>query len=560
MREKMRLGTVLLLLCGLITPICAQILYHQKIAVGLGNVSAGLLGENGHVAFTAITAVGEYYDPWLGGQPYLPELMIGERDTRVYGLSTTGSLLWGFTAPSTGSIRHAFAGATDLSSAVGSSAEATGAGFDASGTPVWWDGTNLYRGTTDFSTPILGSGTRSVTKVIVNSAGEVGWTGGGPNTAGYFDAFYESTNVSGPVLGPGFHIGNVNTVGFGKTGWSGSGGPLGSNQDAFSGSTNVTQGILGNNRSAGAYGINPIGTILWTGTGSATGLTADVYVGTNNISQQALGTGSRSAYPIELLPGGTAFWRGQSTAMTNGQFDVFSGTTNVSATPLGSGRLAQGLGINNDGYAIWFGIGSNTTNRYNVFMGSNNLTLLATGTKSRQSVLLTMNKAGQVLWATSEPDFTYTVWLTTPFKPTTLSGKINLSGIANPSVHTVRMDFHEPGTGTLQFSLDVAVDGATGAYSTSIPIPGLFDIRLKIDHFLSRFIRGVPCYVESHLDVTMPNGDADHNNHVDLFDLNYVLVRFAESGQGLQADLNENELVDLFDLNAVLIWFGAVGE
>lgn len=537
-----------------------QIYYHQKIAVGLGNVSEAVLGPNGHVAFLALPATGDTYDPWVGGHPFATNLMQGPRFNRVVSLSPTGRLLWGYNAAATLDKWHVFADLTDLSQLAGSGADGTGVGFDADGKGVWFDGSALYREATDYSSSILGGGAKAVSRAVVGNSGEVGWQGYGFNTIGMVEAFRETTNVSEGNLGGGNHTATVAAVGGSHLLWMGTGSATGFAMDLFKDSTNLSMPLLGNNRTAIGIAVSPLGTSLWQGTGSGTGGTFDTFLNNTNLSLTTLGSdAARFSNAIGLGPTGAALWLGQAQIATDGNADLFTNTTNFSKPILGSGdRFATGLGIDDAGRVLWSGLGSTTDFMENMLIGDQNVTKMVTGGVSRISSPLAWNRRGQLLWMLLEDDDTFTVYLTTTYKPTTLAGSIEMSG--GSGAHTVRLDFTEPGTGTILFSADVIV-GEDGSFATNVPEVGLFDIRASTaKHFVSRVANGVPCLGDCSMFLSLPGGDATGDGKVDLFDLSAILVNFGATGPDLAEDVVEDGQVDLFDLSLSLVNFGSRNE
>jgi hypothetical protein len=546
-------------LASLFAAAAGQTMHHQRLAIGLGNVSKGILSEQGYAAFLAVGAA-SFYDPWVAGQPYAADWMTGERESDLYGFTATGVLLWGFRSDALAGVRHVFLGLSDLSSAVGSTTDGAGAGFDAAGNAVWRDGDALFRGTVNISEAVLGSGSTSVYAAKLDDDGGIAWVGAGTSTGGYRDVFYESTNVSQPVLGSGERFAGLAAVDEGLVLWTGWSSATGGNPDVFRGPSNVSAPALG----AGpreAYGKDVVcpSTALWSGMGDTTGGHVDTFLNQTNLSTTVLGSGmDRSSAPIALASTGVPLWAGASMAATSGNFDLFVGMTNYSASILGSSRNVTGLGFTSAGVPVWAGRGSTTALRFNVFLGTKNVTQDACG-QSRSSFLLAANKRGQILWRAQEADLTSTVWLSSPAKATSVSGNVKLEGLAAPVPHTVQMQFLEPATGDVLF--EQAVDlGADGTYAVSIPQTGLFDVRVSAPHFISRVARGVPAFETGQASLSLPNGDANLDDAVDIQDLNDVLIRFGTAGGGDPVDLNEDGQVDLLDLLMVLLYFGELGE
>lgn len=542
--------------------LAGQSLFHQRLAVGLGAASQGILNSKGHAAFLAALPDGQYYDPWIGGRPFATQLLIGGRTCELYALDSSGILLWGLQRDSVGPYRHVYLDVTDLSAAVGSlTSHGRGAGFiPASGEPVWYDGKRVYVGTTPYSDAILGSGSTSVGTALVDDAGNIAWSGGGPATGGQRDVFFNSTNLSAGALGSSRFAAPVATAG-GKTAWFGYGSLTDGNTDAFVNTTNVSRSALGTDpREAYPKAVNSFGKLLWSGWGSATFGGLDVFLDGTNLSMPLLGNGAdRSATPIGMSPTASALWIGQSFQATGGAPVLYLNSTNYSGPILGSGGDVVALGITDGGVPVWAGTGNGTSGRRNVFRGTVNVTKEAYGGTSRFSFLMAMNRRGQVLWRAEEPEGTVTVWLTSPSLPTTLTGTVNLEGVADPQPREVVFEFLEPGTGDVLFTQDVYVYSDGSFYAEPLQT-GLFDIRVRAPHFVSRVARGIPVCETGSFDLSLPNGDANLDNVVDLNDLSAVLLRFASSGNGDPVDLNEDGTVDLLDLSIALLSFAKTGE
>lgn len=544
--------------CGL----SAQSLFHQRLAVGLGAASQGILNESGHAAFLAAPADGQYYDPWIAGQPFATELLNGGRTCELYALDPSGVLLWGLRQDSLGPYRHVYLDVTDLSAAVGSlTSNGRGAGFvPATGEPVWHDAKRVYVGTSAYSDAILGTGSTSIGTTIVDDVGNIAWSGSGPATGGQRDVFFNSANLSAGVLGSSRFASPVDTAG-GKTAWFGYGTLTDGYTDAFVNTTNVSRTALGTDpREAYPKAVTSFAKLLWSGWGAATFGGLDVFLDGTNLSMPLLGNGAdRSATPIGMSPTASALWVGQSFQATGGAPVLYLNSTNYSGPILGSGGDVMAIGITDSGLPIWAGTGNGTSGRRNVFRGTVNVTKAAYGGSSRFSFLMAMNRRGQVLWRAEEPEGTITVWLTSPALPTTLTGTILLDGLADPQPRDVVFEFLEPGTGNILSTQSVYV-ASDGTFVAEPLQTGLFDIRVRATHFVSRLARGVPVCETGSFTVLLPNGDANLDNVVDLNDLSAVLIRFASAGNGDPVDLNEDGTVDLLDISIVLLSFAKTGE
>ncbi len=530
---------------------------HQKLAVGLGNANKGVLSANGHAAYLALTATGDYYDPFVGGQPFGADMLTFDHTSLLYAIGEQGELLWGIAPTDMAGVTYVYLGETNLSGPLTGDNFAAGVGFDTNGNAVWYDSFHIYRGTSDWSTAILGSGA-FVFNAVLGPNRELGWSGGGSNTGGFRDAFIESSNISAGVLGGGTHFGNMLAVNGFQVEWSGA--VAGDPTDLYRGPTNVSLPALGSGpRTVVGKAISGNAVALWQGSGDTTSGVFDTFKNTTNLSKTALGTSpDRSSQPVAISEAGVALWRGQSLAATSAQPDLFLDTTNFSSPILGGGREATGLGFTSNGTIIWAGRGDTTNGYLCVFSGTTNVTKEAYG-KERNCFLLAKNKAGQILWRGIEDDLSTTIWISSPKIATTLSGTIELGGVSPAHAHTVHIQLLEPATANVLYEGDLNVDAA-GAYNLSLPITGLFDVRLSIPHFLTRIVRGVPAIGVSALSTELINGDATLDNKVDLKDMNQVFIEFGETVSDDPTDLSENGVVDLKDLNLTFLNFGMNGD
>lgn len=100
---------------------------------------------------------------------------------------------------------------------------------------------------------------------------------------------------------------------------------------------------------------------------------------------------------------------------------------------------------------------------------------------------------------------------------------------------------------------------ASGAYTIQAHIPGIVEVLAKETHWLQAKVAGVNVTSgpATGVDFSLPNGDIAEDNFVGLYDLNSVLLAFAQPGP---EDIDGTGLVDLFDLNIVLGNFGLAGD
>ncbi len=105
----------------------------------------------------------------------------------------------------------------------------------------------------------------------------------------------------------------------------------------------------------------------------------------------------------------------------------------------------------------------------------------------------------------------------------------------------------------------VALD-ASGHYSVSFDQPSTCTIVAKLPQWLSVRASDVVVAEGTNLDWYFPiNGDATHDNSVDLFDFNTIVTNFGSTGPN-DADLDMDDIVSMFDLNLIFLNFGSTGE
>ena len=161
---------------------------------------------------------------------------------------------------------------------------------------------------------------------------------------------------------------------------------------------------------------------------------------------------------------------------------------------------------------------------------------------------------------------------------TTVTGKIALEGVNNLSgtspnvpLGTFHIEFRTPGTTTVIKAADVTLMpvGTTnsGTFSVSGVTPGTYDIAFKG----SKQLRVVQPNVTvsgtafTLANVTLPSGDADGNNTVDIGDFGILVnaygsdVTVSGSGYDPKADFDYNGVVDIGDFGILVNEYGNSG-
>jgi hypothetical protein len=183
----------------------------------------------------------------------------------------------------------------------------------------------------------------------------------------------------------------------------------------------------------------------------------------------------------------------------------------------------------------------------------------------------TTNVSGQVTFYPS-PVTTGTMYVTVtkndylPYEGTadvveendSVSGNVTLELMAGSLAGRVMtIEFRNPGTQTVVQSYAATLNSA-GDYAVSSVISGTYDLALKYENWLRQVLPSQVVNGATVADFTLHNGDVDHNNTVDLVDMNSVLTAFGTSGG--QADLDCNGTVDLNDLNITFTNFDLSGD
>ena len=161
---------------------------------------------------------------------------------------------------------------------------------------------------------------------------------------------------------------------------------------------------------------------------------------------------------------------------------------------------------------------------------------------------------------------------------TTVTGKIALEGVNNlagisPNVPlgTFHIEFRTPGTTTVIKAADVSLApaGATafGTFSVSGVTPGTYDVAINGVRQLRVVLPNVAVTGSSFAlaNVTLPSGDATHDNIVDIGDFGVLVnayggdVNIAGSGYDPKADFNYDGVVDIGDFGILVNEYGNSG-
>lgn len=578
---------------ALTVAVYGQAFVHQKLGEGYTQVGTGILTESGLPFWSAVDS-GSNLDVFriTGNTNFTATLLGSNRLAYPVAFHPTAGLLWEGQGSALGSNSDVFVETTNISASVlGSGRIAFGFGFTSAGQPVWYgsgsaNGNNLdiFRGNTNLTASVLGSGSRDgVPMALVGD--RLLWDGAGPSTGVNRDVFrtdlssLNTTNISQSPLGSNrFGIAaalNAN----GDAVWYGSGSATGDYNDVFFNSTNVSFPVIGggninNPRDAVAFDVSG-NTLIWQGRSATTSQFFDSFAttiggGTVNLSQSPLGSG-RDSLPRDV-EGVSVLWDGFGDNV--GNFDVFvtrpGNTRNLSQLQFGGGstpnvREGDGIGVFSSGNAFWLGKHTSTNDKVHLFhynWNSNSSTNLVQESVNRDedATYLAHNSAEQVLWAIPTSGGSYEVYLSTPNIATTLQGTVTISGFAgntNQIALTIRQ--YDPYTGNVAAT---HTGNMNSGFTYSIAVtPGLYDgLRITAPRCLARNIPGL----RRLLGVTTLNfdlilGDVNGDNVIDDADLLEILFNFG-SNTTAPADLNGDGVVDDADLLIVLFNFGAQGD
>ena len=167
----------------------------------------------------------------------------------------------------------------------------------------------------------------------------------------------------------------------------------------------------------------------------------------------------------------------------------------------------------------------------------------------------------------------------TPAAPGTVKGRLALEGVADlsaakPAASTgaLQILFRAPGATTTLYAASAALTpvgtgSAFGAYTASIFVPaGTYDVVLKTAKNLQVAQYNVLVYGATSLaDATLPAGDADNNNMVDIQDFGALVNAYggdsAVTGSDYDpaADFNADGMVDVLDFGLLVNNYGSTG-
>ncbi|MFT0752660.1 hypothetical protein [Synechococcus sp. RC10A2] len=574
--------------------VYGQAFVHQKLGEGFTQIGKGILTESG-LPFWSAVASGNNLDIFktTGNNNFTASILGSNRLASPVAYHPTAGLLWEGQGSVLGSGNaDVFVETTNVSASVlGSGRTAFGFGFTSAGQPVWYgagsansNNLDIFLDSTNLTATVLGSGSRDgVPMALVND--RLLWDGAGPNLGVNRDVFrtdlntLATTNISQSPLGSNRFAVAAALNSNGDAVWHGSGSATGDYNDVFFNSTNVSFPVIGggnlnNPRDAVAYDVSG-NNLIWQGRSAATGQFFDSFVttisgGTVNMSQSVLGAG-RESQPVDV-EGASVLWNGFGDNV--GNYDVFvtrpGVTRNLSQLQFGGGNTAgvregYGIGVFSNGNAFWLGKHSSTNAKVHLFhyrWSSNSSTNLVQEAVNRDAdaVYLAHNSAEQVLWAVPTSSGAYEVYLSTPNIPTTLQGTVTIPGFAgntNQIVLTIRQ--RDPYTGNVAAT---HTGNMNSGFTYSIAVtPGLYDeLRITAPRCLARNIPGLRRLLgTTTVDFSLTLGDVNGDNIIDDADLLVVLFEFGNSTNA-PADVNGDGIVDDADLLTVLFNFGAQGD
>ncbi|MEP0766487.1 MAG: hypothetical protein HRF45_08120 [Fimbriimonadia bacterium] len=143
-----------------------------------------------------------------------------------------------------------------------------------------------------------------------------------------------------------------------------------------------------------------------------------------------------------------------------------------------------------------------------------------------------------------------------------IEGDIHLGHYrADPQFEPLELHLKDSMPPAREFVIPIRPD-SNGHFVAVTRLSGLFIASLKHTHWLRQTLPGVYALqagTTTPMSFQLINGDAVQDNHVNLIDLNKVLVEFGNPAPN-DADLDGSGLVDLADLNIVLVNFGIPGD
>lgn len=578
----------------LIVAVYGQAFVHQKLGEGFTRIGTGILTESG-LPFWSAEAIAGNLDIFriTGNGNFTASLLGSNRVAEPIDYHPTAGLMWEGAGTALGAGNtDVFVETTNLSASVlGSARNAFGFRFTASGQPVWYGAgsansnqLDIFVGSTNLTASILGSNRDAVPAAL--NGEQLLWDGSGTTLGVNRDVFrtnlsnLTSTNLSQSVLGSNRFAIAVALNANNDAVWYGSGSSNGDYNDVFFNTTNISFPVIGganitNPRDAVAIDVSG-NNVLWRGQSATTSQFFDSFVttisgGTVNISQTPLG-GGRDSIGIDV-EGNSVLWDGIGASTNN--YDTFvtrpTGTRNLSQLRFGGGSTAgvregYGIAVFASGNAFWQGKHSTTSDKYQLFYynwTTNTSTNIVQEAVNRavDAVYLAHNSAEQLLWAVPTASGTsYEVYLSTPRVPTTLQGTVSISGFSgNPAQIVLTIRQYDPYTGNIA-ATHTGNLGTGFSYSIAVT-PGLYDrLRITAPRCLARTIPGpLRLLGATPLNLSLTLGDVDGNNIIDDADLLAVLFSFGANTND-PVDLNGDGVVDDADLLIVLFNFGAQGD
>ena len=150
--------------------------------------------------------------------------------------------------------------------------------------------------------------------------------------------------------------------------------------------------------------------------------------------------------------------------------------------------------------------------------------------------------------------------------PGSISGTVALDSLSpNAAPQTVTFTFRDT-TLTPLFLRTVSI-GADGAFSLPNIPAGSYNLRVTAAKYLAQSANAlVTAGQDAKVGISLPGGDADGNNTVDILDFGFLVnaygsdVRVSGSGYDANADFNFDGTVDVLDFGILVNNYGAVGD
>lgn len=133
---------------------------------------------------------------------------------------------------------------------------------------------------------------------------------------------------------------------------------------------------------------------------------------------------------------------------------------------------------------------------------------------------------------------------------------------------TLTLSLLGPEDGTLYYTATLVTD-ASGWLTTANAPPGVYDLRIKGDHTLSRVFDGVALArgentVDCERRGALREGDADGDNYVTIVDFSLLRTSFGKCpglvGCDVRTDFDQDEYVTILDFSLLRQNFGRAGE